>query len=79
MRVLFALPGLHRIDRGAEVAFISLLTSLSVPEVTSPLLGPASPDKAPDTVFCTPAVFGVKRLPSFPRCPFLRLIARMRS
>ena len=28
MRVLFALPGLHRIDRGAEVAFISIANEL---------------------------------------------------
>jgi glycosyltransferase involved in cell wall biosynthesis len=29
MRILFALPGLHRIDRGAEVAFISVAEGLS--------------------------------------------------
>ena len=29
MRVLFALPGLHKIDRGAEVAFISVANELA--------------------------------------------------
>src|SRR5262245_49923389 len=29
MRILFALPGLHRYDRGAEIAFISIATELS--------------------------------------------------
>src|SRR5262245_41112665 len=29
MRVLFALPGLHRYDRGAEVAFISVARELA--------------------------------------------------
>ena len=29
MRVLFALPGLHRSDRGAEIAFISIATELA--------------------------------------------------
>src|SRR5215472_3560350 len=29
MRALFALPGLHRIDRGAEVAFISVANELA--------------------------------------------------
>ena len=29
MRVLFALPGLHRIDRGAEIAFISVAIELT--------------------------------------------------
>src|SRR5262245_66477922 len=28
MRVLFALPGLHRIERGAEIAFISIAREL---------------------------------------------------
>jgi len=29
MRILFALPGLHRIDRGAEIAFISVANALA--------------------------------------------------
>ena len=29
MRVLFALPGLHRVDRGAEVAFVAIATELA--------------------------------------------------
>lgn len=29
MRILFALPGLHRIDRGAEIAFTSVATALA--------------------------------------------------
>src|SRR5688572_14554724 len=29
MRILFALPGLHRIDRGAEIAFISVAGELT--------------------------------------------------
>src|SRR6185312_13562867 len=29
MRILFALPGLHRFDRGAEVALLSIATELA--------------------------------------------------
>ena len=29
MRILFALPGLHRYDRGAEIAFISVARELA--------------------------------------------------
>ena len=29
MRILFALPGLHRHDRGAEVAFIAIARELA--------------------------------------------------
>src|ERR1017187_479313 len=48
MRVLFALPGLHRYDRGAEVAFISIARELAKAGVTVTLIGsgrkrPATP------------------------------------
>ena len=47
MRILFALPGLHRVDRGAEVAFISVASELakSGDEVTLIGSGPQRPGR----------------------------------
>ena len=46
MRILFALPGLHRVDRGAEIAFLSVASELSRAgdEVTLIGSGPPRPD-----------------------------------
>lgn len=42
MRILFALPGLHRYDRGAEVAFISIAEELSTAGDEVTLVGSGS-------------------------------------
>ena len=39
MRVLFALPGFHRIDRGAEIALISVAKELAKTGDTVTLIG----------------------------------------
>jgi len=46
MRILFALPGLHRVDRGAEIAFLSVASELARrgDEVTLIGSGPPRPD-----------------------------------
>jgi glycosyltransferase involved in cell wall biosynthesis len=49
LRVLFALPGLHRVNRGAEVAFESVAEGLAVDpgfDVTLLGSGPQRPDRA---------------------------------
>jgi glycosyltransferase involved in cell wall biosynthesis len=47
MRILFALAGLHRVDRGAEIAFMSVASQLARrgDEVTLIGSGPARPDR----------------------------------
>ncbi len=41
MRILFTVPGLHRYDRGAEIAFISLASELTKLGETVSLRGQA--------------------------------------
>lgn len=72
MRILFALPGLHRVDRGAEIAFISIARELarSGHEVTLLGSGPTRPDE-PYRYLRAPAI---KRelFERFPKIPVLR-------
>jgi glycosyltransferase involved in cell wall biosynthesis len=72
MRILFALAGLHRVDRGAEVAFISIATELakSGEDVTLIGSGPGRPNK-PYTYLSAPLV-PRERFERFPRLPTLR-------
>ena len=58
MRILFALPGLHRYDRGAEVAFISIAEELAKAGdmvTLSSVLGP--PADRPVIRICARQVF----------------------
>ena len=52
MRVLIALPGLHRYNRGAEVALISIAGEIAKAGNAVTLIGQDSPVRAPLTVFC---------------------------
>lgn len=69
MKLLFALPGFHRYDRGAEVALLSVATELAVrgDQVTVAGSGPARAD-APYAYLRLPSVRRerLERLPTIP-------------
>lgn len=72
MRILFALPGLHRVDRGAEIAFISIARELAKigNDVTLLGSGPPRPDE-PYRYLHAPAIKR-ERFEKFPKFPTLR-------
>jgi glycosyltransferase involved in cell wall biosynthesis len=72
VRILFTLAGLHRVDRGAEVAFIAVASELAKAghEVTLIGSGPQRPGK-PYRYIQAPAL-DRKRFESFPKFPTLR-------
>ncbi len=72
VRILFTLAGLHRVDRGAEVAFIAVATELAKAghDVTLIGSGPQRPGR-PYRYLQAPAV-DRKRFESFPKLPTLR-------
>lgn len=72
MRILFALPGLHIYDRGAEVAFVSIASELARAgeEVTMIGAGPARPE-APYAYLQAPCVRRTN-FEKFPSLPLLR-------
>lgn len=73
MRLLFALPGLHRFDRGAEVVFESVAQKIAARgehQVTLVGSGNARPGKAYDFIHI-PAV-SRDRFEPWPKMPFLR-------
>src|SRR5690242_11077065 len=72
VRILFALAGLHRVDRGAEVAFISIARELARlgNEVTLIGSGPPRPEE-PYRYLEVPAVSRTK-FEAWPSLPALR-------
>ena len=72
MRILFALPGLHRVDRGAEIAFISVASELARngDQVTLIGSGPQRPG-APYHYIQVP-VSSRERFERLPRLPLFR-------
>jgi glycosyltransferase involved in cell wall biosynthesis len=72
MRILFALPGLHRYDRGAEIAFISVAKELAKAGDTVTLIG--SGRERPTTSYRYLRAKSVAReaFSSFPSIPLLR-------
>lgn len=73
MRILFALPGLHRFGRGAEVVFESVaqqIATLGEHQVSLVGSGQALPDRAYDFIH-VPAV-SRERFEHWPKVPFLR-------
>src|SRR6266849_4071991 len=73
MRVLFALPGLHRVRRGAEVAFESIAQEIALRgehDVTLIGAGAVIPDRA----YCFKRVPAIprQRFERWPMIPFLR-------
>jgi glycosyltransferase involved in cell wall biosynthesis len=72
MRILFALPGLHRVDRGAEIAFISVASELarSGDQVTLIGSGPPRADQPYD--YMRAPVISRARFERWPRLPLFR-------
>jgi glycosyltransferase involved in cell wall biosynthesis len=72
MRVLFVLPGLHRYDRGAEIAFISIASELAKAGDVVTLIGsgPAR-EKTPYQFIHVPSIRR-ERFESLPSLPCLR-------
>jgi glycosyltransferase involved in cell wall biosynthesis len=62
MKVLIALPGLHRFDRGAEIAFVSIARELAKSGDAVTLIGSGAPRN--------PAPYRFVRAPSFTRVAF---------
>jgi len=73
MRVLFALPGLHRIHRGAEVAFESVATELAtLPGMQVTLMGSGSELPGRRYRFERVGCLKRERFESWPRLPLFR-------
>ena len=72
MRVLFALPGLHRQNRGAEAAFIAVARELNKLGDTITLIGSGAPQPDSPYHFIHAASVRRERFESFPFLPLLR-------
>jgi glycosyltransferase involved in cell wall biosynthesis len=72
MRVLFALPGLHRYNRGAEIAFISLARELARAGDAVALIGSGQDGAATPYRFLRAACLARENFESFPAIPVLR-------
>ena len=79
MRVLFALPGLHRIDRGAEIAFVSVANELAKAGHQVTLLGSGPPKPGTLYRFIHAGSLARRISPNFLHCPSCETIARMKS
>jgi glycosyltransferase involved in cell wall biosynthesis len=72
MRALFALPGLHRHSRGAEVAFIAIASALGKAGHDVTLIGSGQPKNGTPYRFLHAASIPRERFERFPSFPFLR-------
>ncbi len=72
MRILFALPGLHRYDRGAEIAFISVARALARSGNTVTLIGSGQDRPAEPYRFLRAASVARESFESFPSIPPFR-------
>jgi glycosyltransferase involved in cell wall biosynthesis len=72
MRVVFALPGLHRYARGAEVAFISVATELAKAGDLVTLIGSGRPPASAPYRFLRATSTAREKFESFPAMPVLR-------
>jgi glycosyltransferase involved in cell wall biosynthesis len=72
MRILFALPGLHRHDRGAELAFISIATELANSGDAVTLIGSGHADPRTPYRFLHAASIPREKFETFPFGPVLR-------
>jgi glycosyltransferase involved in cell wall biosynthesis len=72
MRILFALPGLHKYSRGAETAFISLATDLANIGDPVTLFGSGQPRAGTSYRFLHAASVARENFESFPPMPILR-------
>src|SRR5258708_164078 len=72
MRVLFALPGLHRYDPGAEIAFISVARELAKAGDAVTLIGSGQTRDAEPYRFLHAGCLARENFESFPNVPVLR-------
>jgi glycosyltransferase involved in cell wall biosynthesis len=72
MRILIALPGLHRYNRGAEIAFIALAMELTKSGDTVTLIGSGTEHVATPYKFLRAASVRRERFERFPSIPILR-------
>lgn len=72
MRVLFALPGFHRYDRGAEIAFLSLATELARSGTDVTVIGSGGKRPAAPYNYIRAGAIARERFESFPRVPLFR-------
>ena len=72
MNVLFALPGLHRWDRGAEIAFISVANMLATAGEQVTLIGSGPCRQATAYHYIRAASVDRSYFNRFPPLPFLR-------
>ncbi len=72
MRVLFALPGLHRFDRGAEIAFISIASELAKTGDIVTLIGSGRERAGTPYRFLRAASVRREKFELFPSIPTLR-------
>jgi glycosyltransferase involved in cell wall biosynthesis len=72
MRVLFALAGLHRYDRGAEIAFISVAKELAKAGNAVTLIGSGRARMATPYRFLQAKSIARERFRAFPSIPLLR-------
>ena len=72
MKILFALSGLHRIDRGAEIAFISVAKELAKAGEHVTLCGSGLPRNDNPYNFIHSGSLGREHFRSFPQMPLLR-------
>jgi len=72
MRVLFALPGLHRCDRGAETAFIAVAEELARTGNEVTLIGSGAPRSGAPYRFIHAGSVPRKNFESLPSLPALR-------
>lgn len=72
MRILIALPGLHRIDRGAEIAFIAVAKELAKAGDSVTLVGSGRAREAMPYRYVRAASVKREKFESFPSLPILR-------
>jgi len=72
LKILFALPGLHRYSRGAEVAFISIAKELCKLGESVTLIGSGTPEKQEPYRFLRANSIRRERFEGFPFFPFFR-------
>ena len=72
MRILFALPGLHRFERGAETAFIALASELAQGGDAVTLIGAGEPRAGTPYRFLHAGALRRERFEQMPRVPILR-------
>jgi glycosyltransferase involved in cell wall biosynthesis len=72
MRILFALPGLHRYDRGAEIAFISVAKELAKLGHTVSLIGSGTEREGTPYRFLRAGSMSRETFRAFPSIPLLR-------